>query len=339
MENARAKMGLPINILLHGDSRPDFGLSGIAQRWVNILGHVGGGSGPLKTWWRVNGSAPAPLSLGPDTTRLAGHGDFNVEIAVGNLVKGMNTVEVIAEDPTGIRRSHLLDFLYDPPSFAVPPLLDLCTDECAAIYEFGQPVDGDWRLGPEGARCAAMGYDRLLAFGDMAWSDYEVLAEVTLHGFHERHPGYPHAMGPGVGFLTRWTGHHEDGLQPRVEWRPCGVLGWYRFGRDKADTVRDYRLCMTGGDTSEPGLAGLLAEDKSGFRIEPGTPHHFRMRVKSRKGRPSHYSLRVWPATAPEPKEWNLQADGLPCENRTGSILFVCHHADASLRRLQVRPV
>ncbi|MEI6035129.1 MAG: hypothetical protein WCS65_12740 [Verrucomicrobiae bacterium] len=326
-----------LEIQFRGGSRPDFGRGGIAQRWANILGNASGGSGPLRAWSRVNGNAPAPLSLGPDVARLVGHGDFNVEVDVEHLLAGINTVEVIAEDSAGVRRSSLLDFSYEPRAICPPPLLDICTDDCACIYDFGQPVDGDWKLGPDGARCLGIGYDRLLAFGDRRWSDYEIFAEVTVHGFHTAHPGYPHAMGPGVGFLTRWAGHHDDGLQPRVEWRPCGVLGWYRFGRDRADAVRNYRLCMNGGDTSAPGLSGLLAEDHSGLQIKPEVPHSFRMRVKSRKGRTSHYSLRVWPASSPEPREWNLQAEGLPCENQTGSILFVCHHADASLRRVQVR--
>lgn len=338
MNRASDKTQPGMEIRFWGNSRPDFGRTGITQRWVNIPGTVHGGSGKLRASWRLNGSRPMSLPLGPDAPRLVAQGDFNLEIDVEQLRNGIHTVEVIAEDESGARRSNLLDFLFEAPSFSLPPMLDLRTDNCASVYEFGQPVDGDWRLGQDGARCRDIGYDRLLAFGDRSWTDYELLAEVTLHGFHIQHPGYPQVMGPGVGFLTRWTGHAADDQHPHVEWRPCGVLGWYRFGRDKADTVRDYRLCMTGGDTTPLNAGGLLAEDKSGFQIGHGIPYHFRMRVKSRREKTAHYSLRVWQADSPEPKEWNLQADGLFCENSAGSILFVCHHADASLKWLQVRP-
>jgi hypothetical protein len=344
--NMRATMGKASNkeaesLQIHFAirTRPEFGPAGVPQRWVNIPGRICGGGGPVSAWWRLNGGDPRVLGLGPDATRLPESGDFNVEAGVEHLVRGINTIEVIAEDLSGIRRSHLVDFLFEPPTAPLPPHLEIDADRCGSIYAFGQPVDGDWMLGRHGARCATMGYDRLLAFGDRSWTDYEFVAEVTIHGFDESHPGYPHAMGPGVGFLTRWTGHHEDGLQPRVEWRPCGVLGWYRFGRDRADSIRDYRLCMNAGDTSAPCLSGLVAEDTSGFRIGIGVPHFFRMRVKSQSGKTARYSLRVWACDSPEPREWNLHATGLACENGRGSILFVCHHADASVKRMRVHPV
>lgn len=339
MRQTSRKTRGPLRVRFYGGTRPEFGRSGLAQRWVNICGSVSGGSGALRAEARLNGGAPVPLSLGPDTCRLPGDGEFNAELALADLRVGLNALEVRAEDSAGVRRSGMADFLFEPLAAPPPPVLDLAAGECPTIYDFGQPVDGDWYLGEDGARCGGMGYDRLMAFGDLSWTDYELLAEVVVHGFHEEHPGYPEAMGPGVGFLNRWTGHREDGNQPSVEWRPCGVLGWYRYGRDKADTVRDYRLCLSAGDTSAPGLSGLLCEDASGFRIEPGVPHFFRMRVKGRAKGPARHSLKAWASGTPEPAAWNLEAAGLACENSGGGILFVCHHADASLRSLQVRPV
>ncbi len=338
MGQTSRKTGGALQIRFHGGTRPEFGRSGLPQRWVNVCGRVSGGARPVRTEARLNGGAPAPLGLGPDTARLPGDGEFNVELAVADLRVGLNALEVRAEDSSGVRRSGMVDFLFEPLAAAPPPVLDMTAAECPTIYDFGQPVDGDWYLGEDGARCREMGYDRLLAFGDLSWTDYELLAEVVVHGFHEAHAGYPAAMGPGVGFLSRWTGHHEDGNQPSVEWRPCGVLGWYRYGRDRNDTVRDYRLCMMAGDTSAPGLSGLLCEDTSGFRMVPGVPHFFRMRVKGRARGAARHSLKVWASDAPEPAAWNLESAGLACENSGGSILFVCHHTDASLRRLQVRP-
>lgn len=336
MDKTSVKKGL--RVVFYGDSRPEFGANGNPQRQINLPGRIESPEAcSVRAWARLNGGPREPLATGPDLFRLPGIGEFNVEIDNERLSPGLNTVEVGAEDSFGTSRSGIQDFWFEKRLAA--PILHLEASRAFSIYEFGQPVDGDWYLGPHGARCAGMGYDRTLAFGDCTWTDYEILSVVTIHGFHKEHPGYPAEMGPGVGFLLRWPGHHPDGNSPSVEWRPCGALGWFRYGRDKLDQVRDFRLCFNGGDTSAPGLSGLIVEDCTGFKIAEGRPYFFRMRVKSREGKPATYRMKVWPVESREPGKWNLQCEGLPCETRCGAILFVCHHTDASIASLQVCPV
>ncbi len=221
--------------------------------------------------------------------------------------------------------------------------------ELPAMYDFESsprkptlialPVDGQWLRDSGGISLVRMGYDRLLAFGDLSLRDYRLRAEITPRGFAVDAPGYPDSMGPGVGFLLRWTGHHPDGLSPFREWRPIGALGWYRYGRDRVDTVRDFRLQLLGGRMKADTFSEAIAEDSSGRKLEMGIRYIFLLEVDGRTEYPARYGLKVWEAGKPEPEGWDLAGAGLPGEARSGSALLVLHYADAILHYASIEPL
>ena len=89
----------------------------------------------------------------------------------------------------------------------------------AEVSDFAQIVDGNWSQEAGGLRTVQAGYDRLVAIGDISWTNYEALVEFTLNAPVNR------LTEPILGLLMRWTGHHDwDGQQPRGGWHPMGAL-------------------------------------------------------------------------------------------------------------------
>lgn len=78
-----------------------FGRLGIPQRWVNVLGSVTPAEDVASLTYSLNGAAPSKLSAGQNTTRLAGPGDFNVELDHRELRAGKNIIAVTATDKAG----------------------------------------------------------------------------------------------------------------------------------------------------------------------------------------------------------------------------------------------
>jgi hypothetical protein len=323
--------------------------------------------------WSLNGSPPRRLALGPDGARLVGAGDFVADIPWSELRPNANELVFLAigGDEAGARGRLIASYsfrydplpfpelpaLYDFESGSHPPTLGAAPLDApplgsptrgdresqapakGALSCGALPVDGEWLRDSGGISPTRMGYDRLLAFGDLSLRDYRLRAEITMRGFAEDSPGYPEAMGPGLGFLLRWTGHHPDGLSPFREWRPIGALGWYRYGRDKVDTVRDFRLQLLGGRMKADTLSEAIAEDRSGRKLQMGIRYAFLLEVDGRKEYPARYGLKVWEAGKPEPEGWDLAGAGLPGEAQSGSALFVLHYADAILHSVSLEPL
>ena len=95
------------------------------------------------------------------------------------------------------------------------------------IQDAVQIVDGRWRLEENGVRTVNPYYDRVLALGDLTWTDYEITVLVTYHPFNpptEPQNGPPHYNSNHASILLRWPEHHVDDRQPHVEWRPLGSI-------------------------------------------------------------------------------------------------------------------
>jgi len=73
----------------------NFGQLGNPQQWVNIPGTA---TGTTSLKYSLNGGPDQTLSLGPTGERLYGAGDFNIELAITELVEGANTVLIKAND-------------------------------------------------------------------------------------------------------------------------------------------------------------------------------------------------------------------------------------------------
>ena len=68
---------------------------------------------------------------------------------------------------------------------------------------------------------------RLIAVGDMSYSDYEAVVRVTLN---EIEPYFESPSNrPALGLIARWAGHPPDGNQPSWHWDPIGAFAAIRF--------------------------------------------------------------------------------------------------------------
>jgi regulation of enolase protein 1 (concanavalin A-like superfamily) len=251
-------------------------------------------------------------------------GDFIIEIDHQHLLNGSNTVTISSTDSLGQQSVQNVTVEYSAGNvWPLPATVDWTN--AGSVHDVAQVVDGHWAIQENGLRTLDPGYDRLVAVGDLVWTDYEVTVPITIHSL-----GTP-GNGPGVGVLVRWPGHYDwDGSQPRHGWHPMGAIGWYRNNLLQEGAIR---LNMYGGGDR------VLAEDTSGRKLALGVPYLFKMRVEARPGQSSLYQVKVWEQGTPEPGEWDLVSGGYPTELEHGSLLLLAHHADATFGNVQVTPL
>ncbi|GAK58823.1 fibronectin type III domain-containing protein [Candidatus Vecturithrix granuli] len=309
--------GAPIIDVWYGPHQV-FGHIGIPQRWVNILGNVTDKDGVASLTYSLNGGGEQELKIGGPYKRLVNKGDFNIDLAYADLLQGINQVIITAMDTLGNQSRKTIEVEYvSGNTWILPYTIDW--NQVENIQEVAQIVDGYWVLEGDSVRSVAPGYDRLIAIGDVSWKDYEVMVTITAHNVNSSGEGFP----PGIGILMRWDGHHEwSNERPYDGWYPMGALGWYRDGQ----------LRITGGGTN------LDLGSPNNFEFTFETPYTFKMRVETTPTG-ARYSLKVWPASLPEPLEWNLIGEEGTEDPQNGSFLFVSHHYDASFGRVSVIPL
>jgi hypothetical protein len=324
---------------------------GRPQRWINVLGRV---VEPTARWleWSLNGGSPRRANLGPNRTRLAGRGDFNIEIDTDELRPGINTVVLRSGDLSGDRIERRVVIESVSQTTPVPPCFIRWQDH-RTLEEQAQVVDGRWTIGPGGARTAEIGYDRGIAVGDMSWRSYQVTAIATIHAIEAAPLPFP-SVAPGIGILLHWQGHVDwtpplwksaaraalahisqrwrDAPQradeePRRGWWPFGALGWYGW-RDE-EQRRGFALRLVGNDDRP--LAGPRWRE-----LETARPLRLKMRVQSPDKGPSRYALKAWHDGAPEPVDWDIVGSGVDGELKCGSVLLLAHHADVTFGDLDV---
>jgi len=321
----------------YGDEQ-DFGTPGSTQRWVNVLGRVSDPQGLDTLEARLNGGAWRNLSIGPDDRRLRGVGDFNVDILTSDLLEGANIVEIRATDTLAEQTNHTVTVNWTANSdFPIPYVLDWNT--VTAVNEVVVPIDGYWNVSPDGLSINNVddGYDRIAAFGEQTWEQYEVLVPITVNSIAPGANQGP-SFGPGVGFIVRWNGHNDEhfpGSQPQLGFQPLddgfptpfGAIAWWR----NAATLEEGLQIL---DES----AVVVATD-TGFDLELGTQYMFRVRVEGTT--PATYRLKVWdPAAEEEPGPWSLEwtAPGNNDEPTSGSLTLLAHEVDALFGDVVVIP-
>jgi uncharacterized repeat protein (TIGR02543 family) len=319
---------LPVIDIWYG-SHQSFGYIGIPQQWINILGNVSDPDGIASLTYSLNGGPESSLSIGPDTRRLAAEGDFNVDIAYTDLISGSNQIVITATDTLDNTTIETVTVDYTSGNtWPIPYAIDWSS--VAAIPDVAQIVDGLWTLEANSIRPVELGYDRLVAMGDVSWDDYEIAVPVTIHDIDPSGYAYP-SNGPVVGILMRWTGHTDDpiyGWQPKSGYLPLGAIGMYRW---RNDSLGD-RLQMMGGDGE------IVAEDTSGRKLEYDTRYIFKMRVETIAGQGGLYSFKVWEEGQPEPSEWDLVAQEGLSNLQNGSLMLLAHHVDASFGDVTITP-
>jgi hypothetical protein len=312
----------------HGDQQ-HFGQLGNPQRFVNVLGSVAPAECIRKLTYSLNGGPAQPLSIGSDKRRLARPGDFNLEIALPDLRRGANQVVITAVDSAQGAVSRQVNVDYTPgKKWPLPYAIDWA--KVKNIQDVAQVVDGRWGLSARGVRTLEPYYDRVIAVGDMSWTDYEVTVEVTYHQMlpRERVRKAPYSHRAHASLLLRWQGHWDDGKQPRVKYYPAGALAMLRAGIEWEGN----RWVIDGLKRA----ADPLAEEPVGRKLELNKPYLYKMRVETLLGPQSRYSVKAWEPDAPEPDNWDLTAVETADDLRSGSLLLVVHHADVTFGNLRV---
>jgi hypothetical protein len=309
--------------------RQRFGLNGLPQQWVNVLGRV---RGPVETLtYSLNGGPRLPLGIGPDRRRLPGVGDFNVDLDYRALREGDNDLTLIATSPQGrdeVREQVTIEYTARQRC-PLPYRVDW--SETEHIQDRAQIVDGLWRISGESVYPVEIGYDRVLAIGDYDWQEYEVTVPIAVYAIHAScyQPPSVHA---GVGIVLRWRGHYArgadefSGAQPRHGPTPYGTIAWYCVYHDAGPI-----LCLFDPDFKRP--------VQKSRRLEPGVRYIFKAHVTSVPGETALYSLKVWEEGAAEPEAWDLQTRGTLLGLDRGSVLLISHHTAAAFGTVKVRPI
>ena len=306
-----------------------FGRNGVPQKWINVLGRASSPVGISSVRWGLK-QEMNPLPLGPTAFRLRSLGDFAIEIDAERLEEGDHTLRIVANDMDGdeAESNVKLHFLRGAAP-SLPYTVDWSTAK--SINDVVQVVDGLWRIEDGGVRPVDLHYDRIIALGDMRWTDYQVTVPETIHRFSDcpasfRWPSY----GQSAGVLLRWVGHYDWGhLRPRRGWNPFGALSFYGWMREH----QQRRAFVMGG------RGGHIAVDQSGFTLQLGTRYMTKFRVRSRRGKTSEYAVKYWPVDEAEPDKWLLQAEGQEGELANGCVLLVAHHTDVTYGNVTVEPV
>ena len=321
---ARAER-LSINVWYGNNQR--FGDIGHPQRWVNVLGHVSPAKAIAKLSYQLNDATEQQLSFKEDFKRIARDGDFNVEIARNDLRLGENSLVIIATNDEGERfESRVQINCRGDQRWPLPYHIDWSKSKC--INELAQVVDGKWKLTKNGVRSVERYYDRVIAFGDHTWTDYEVTTTVTVHGLtppreKPNTTGVTHAA-----IALRWPGHDGDGKQPSVKWYPVGATAEFRLGGD----LQNCRWRIFDGKKR------YYVESNRRRRLEFNRRYRMKHRVETLDLQWTKYSAKLWPDGSDEPTSWDLVRieEG---DLRSGSTLLIAHHSDVTFGNVAAVPI
>ena len=295
-----------------------FGEAGVPQRFINILGNANDVDGVEYLAYSLDGGPEQPLTLGPNGSRLEYPGDFNVEIAYDELPAGVSEVTIRAIDYAGFWTSETVQVEYID-NVVTPLPYSINWDNVADVSNVVQIVDGHWLQEAAGLRTAQIGYDRLVAIGDLSWTNYEALVEFTLNAPVDG------SGAPIIGLLMRWTGHHDwDGQQPRIGWHPMGALLAYAW---LGDPYTGLMAWTSNGSTTQG----------SGTTPEPGVgvPHLMKMRGEELPNGDIMYSVKMWPSAEVEPSAWGHSYTS-STSPPSGSLMVVAHYADITIGEVSV---
>lgn len=305
-----------------------FGKVGHPQRWINILGHVAPASYIDSLFYSLNGSSPSQLSFLEDKKRLAKDGDFNIDIDRALLKPGINKVQIIAKDLQGrfVRRLVTVKYICRDVCWPLPYRIDWTKID--RIQDVVQIVDGKWTLTDDGIRTVERYYDRIVAFGDHSWRDYEIATRVIFHAFtsprsDSNNTGVTHAA-----IASRWPGHDYDEYQPHVKWHPLGATSEFRIGND----LQQCRWRIFDGKTE------FYVESNKRRTIELNRKYNMKHRVETLSNGQTLYKVKFWQVGDDEPSEWDLERYETG-DLLSGSALLIAHHADVTFGDIMVVPL
>lgn len=304
-------------------------LGGHPQRWINVLGSVDPADQLVELTYSLNGGEPKELSFREDNKRIARDGDFNVEIARDQLDEGHNRVTVRAVSGSGQTATADVSVQYTKEAESWPLPYRIDWSDADHIQDVVQVVDGRWKLTPQGIRSVPRYYDRVIAFGDESWRDYEVATTVTIHALTppKKLPnttGVTHAA-----IALRWPGHDADGKQPSVKWHPLGATAEFRLGGD----LKQCRWRIFDGKRKDH------RESSRRRQLEFEKPYAMKHRVETLNNGVSRYRVKLWPADEREPTDWDLERLETDDDVPSGSALLLAHHSEVTFGDVTVTPI
>lgn len=320
MGGIQRAMAQQLQIDLWYGHRQSFAGHGLPQRWANVLGRVSGPKPVVTLEYALNGGEMLPLSIGPDLRRLAGKGDFNVDLDCRDLKVGENDLLIRAVDEVGDEITERVTLVNHAQPCALPYTIKW--GEVAQIQDVAHVVDGIWSITADGVSPEEISYDRLIAIGDMAWRDYEVTVPITVHGINAACYNRP-SVHAGVGIVLRWKGHSNWGAdewagdQPWYGPGPYGAISWYCVFHDVGPILNFF----------DPDFQRTAELPR---KLDLHVPYIFKTRVETLDDETSHYSLKVWRAGEDEPNTWDLTAPGSVVGLKEGAILLGAHHTAAT---------
>jgi hypothetical protein len=301
-----------------------FGVNGVPQQWINILGNVTSSVGIAMLAYSLNGAPDVNLNWGPTNPRLVEAGDFNADIDYALLWPGSNKVIITVMDylnQSTQQTVYINNFGRHLASDVGNFTVDFRQVTNATIQNWIQIVDGVWDIGIDGRiRNTQIGYDRAFLIGDTNISgSYDVMTEFVLHGYDSE--------GWAFGAASGWLGHTLDNYgypDPSQPYIGHPFPAWGVIGTDSTGTP-SYRIY----ENFVPLYETELSDNNTAPAVALETPYMYHYRVTANSdGLTNHNSLNVWPKGTTEPTQWVVEAD-TPAQ--AGSILFDAHNVDVSI--------
>ena len=320
-----SSFGGPTVDVWYGSSQT-FGALGEPQQWVNVLGQVYAPNGISSLTYSLNGAPAQSLSVGP-FKRLAEPGDFNVELDFQEMSPGNNTVTVRAVDGLGFETVETINVTYEGGNvWPLPYQVDWSA--VTQISEVAQVVDGRWSIVDGELSNDLQRYDRIVAIGDLSWTDYEVTVPVTVRQISPE--GFEGTNGaPGAGVMLKWPGHTDwtGDQQPNWGYYPGGGGGWVAFAADGSGVLR----------LDDFGPGGVYKRDLQSV-ITLNTTYIWRVRVTSQPDGSTLYQIKTWPEGTAEPTSWQL-TDSEDNDVPGGSVALIAHFTDVTFGNVEIDPL
>jgi hypothetical protein len=313
-----------------------FGFRGLAQRWININGtmDIAGLTRPVASY-RLNSGERVILALGPNDTRLAKNGDFNAEICHSHLNNGYNHLSLYLTDMGKYLDSiHVNIHMTKNQKWELP--YEITWKNVGNVQDVVQVVDGLWEITEDGIRTLDPWYDRMIAFGDDQWADYEITTSVIFHNYLPPSPGPPSYWSTHMAIMLRWPGHDIDENQPHVKWYPFGASCEFQL----FENLDQCRWRINGGP--DP-VSGILIQNEDTNNLRPvvlGKRYSLKARVESTPAGRVVYSCKIWPWDENEPSSWDLSYNvEQPQQIKGGSVSLTAHNSDITFGDIKVVPI
>jgi hypothetical protein len=307
-----------------------FGDLGNPQRQINILGNIQNLNDGCRVYYTLNGRGEeVDITLGSDLHRLAMKGDFNLDIDRRELRDGQNYIDLQIEQDGKKLLSRIINLNYSSVnSWPLPYVVDW--NQAGELQNVVEIIDGMWDITSLGAHVEEQYYDRVLAFGDSSWINYEVGTSVVFHDYIPPGEGPPTYNVSHVAIASRWPGHDRDSLQPDRKWFPLGATSEFRI-------TDDYDSCRWRIFDGE----NFYVEQEAGdYRsILPEKKYRIKHRVENITETEALYSVKFWPADEIEPEQWDLQAVEVMKMKETGSALLLAHNTEVTFGNISVIPL